>query len=148
MSAKFGCARLQHLDEYLSYEDLFTKKIERVAGAFDIIRNDQEFLFAHMKQKVFLLSVATLFAAHTFQTTPVFSQVKMDDLFEHQGVFLHFTMMLNYIKAQGTPEQQKLWGAKARNGDFIAAYAQTELGHGSNVRGIETTSTFDPETKE
>lgn len=28
------------------------------------------------------------------------------------------------------------------------AYAQTELGHGSNVRGLETTATFDPATDE
>ena len=30
----------------------------------------------------------------------------------------------------------------------FAAYAQTELGHGSNVRGLETTATFDKDTDE
>ena len=28
--------------------------------------------------------------------------------------------------------------------DIIGAYAQTELGHGSNVRSLETTSTWNP----
>ena len=31
----------------------------------------------------------------------------------------------------------------AQDGGFLGAYAQTELGHGSNVRGLETTATFD-----
>eukprot|EP00041_Stephanoeca_diplocostata_P030742 m.938171 g.938171 ORF g.938171 m.938171 type:complete len:669 (-) comp23816_c0_seq4:379-2385(-) len=115
----------QVMDEYLSYEDLFAKKIERVAAAFKIVRNNPNFLFAHMKQKV-----------------------KMEDVFEHNGVFLHFTMMLNYIKNQGTEAQQKVWLERARNGDFIGAYAQSELGHGSNVRGIETIARFDPTTRE
>jgi hypothetical protein len=31
---------------------------------------------------------------------------------------------------------------------IIGCYAQTELGHGSNVQGLETTATFDPKTDE
>lgn len=42
----------QAMDEYLSYEELFEKKIERVAAAFKIVRDNPSFLFAHMKQKV------------------------------------------------------------------------------------------------
>jgi acyl-CoA oxidase len=34
------------------------------------------------------------------------------------------------------------------NYDIIGCYAQTELGHGSNVRGLETTATWDPIKKE
>merc|ERR1712190_345489 len=56
--------------------------------------------------------------------------------------------MLNFIKAQGTKEQQKKWLRRATEGRFIGAYCQTELGHGSNVRGLETTATFHTETQE
>ena len=34
------------------------------------------------------------------------------------------------------------------NVDIIGCYAQTELGHGSNVAGLETTATFDREKDE
>ena len=52
------------------------------------------------------------------------------------------------IVGQGTDEQQKYWGPKILNFSITGSYAQTELGHGSNVRGLQTTATFDPKTDE
>ena len=40
-------------------------------------------------------------------------------------------------------EQRKYWLPKLRSWEVIVCYAQTELGHGSNIAGIETTATFD-----
>ncbi|XP_042401157.1 peroxisomal acyl-coenzyme A oxidase 1-like [Zingiber officinale] len=47
-----------------------------------------------------------------------------------------------------TDEQQKKWLPLAYKMQIIGCYAQTELGHGSNVQGLETTATFDPKTDE
>ncbi|KAK4747429.1 hypothetical protein SAY87_014015 [Trapa incisa] len=44
--------------------------------------------------------------------------------------------------------QQQKWLPLAYKMQIIGCYAQTELGHGSNVQGLETTATFDPKTDE
>ncbi len=51
------------------------------------------------------------------------------------------------LRDQGTPEQHELFLKKAENYEFIGCYAQTELGHGSNVRGLETTATWNANDK-
>ncbi|GAU24522.1 hypothetical protein TSUD_156340 [Trifolium subterraneum] len=61
---------------------------------------------------------------------------------------LHWGMFIPAIKGQGTDEQQQKWLPLAQKMQIIGCYAQTELGHGSNVQGLETTATFDPKTDE
>ncbi|XP_024394934.1 peroxisomal acyl-coenzyme A oxidase 1 [Physcomitrium patens] len=61
---------------------------------------------------------------------------------------LHWGMFIPAIKGQGTEEQQHKWLPLAYKMAIIGCYAQTELGHGSNVQGLETTATFDPTTDE
>ncbi|CAK9173271.1 unnamed protein product [Ilex paraguariensis] len=61
---------------------------------------------------------------------------------------LHWGMFIPAIKGQGTEEQQQKWLPLAYKMQIIGCYAQTELGHGSNVQGLETTATFDAQTDE
>ncbi|XP_033300343.1 probable peroxisomal acyl-coenzyme A oxidase 1 [Bombus bifarius] len=61
---------------------------------------------------------------------------------------LHYAMFLPSILGQANSEQQAYWINRAWAGDVIGTYAQTELGHGTFLRGLETTATYDPETKE
>ncbi|CAL0311649.1 unnamed protein product [Lupinus luteus] len=61
---------------------------------------------------------------------------------------LHWGMFVPAIKGQGTDEQQQQWLPLANKMQIIGCYAQTELGHGSNVQGLETTATFDHKTDE
>ncbi|KAM7272321.1 hypothetical protein ACFE04_026984 [Oxalis oulophora] len=65
---------------------------------------------------------------------------------EHNYMDLHFGMFIPAIKGQGTEDQQNKWLPLAQKCAIIGCYAQTELGHGSNVQGLETTATFDPQT--
>lgn len=52
------------------------------------------------------------------------------------------------VREQASEEQQKSWLPRILNYDIIGCYAQTELGHGSNVRGLETVAKWDPVAKE
>ncbi|XP_047531391.1 probable peroxisomal acyl-coenzyme A oxidase 1 [Vanessa atalanta] len=61
---------------------------------------------------------------------------------------LHLGMFVPTIMGQCTAEQQGIWLPKALDMQIIGAYAQTELGHGTFIRGLETTATYDPKTKE
>ena len=52
-------------------------------------------------------------------------------------------MLSFYFFLPWSPEQRKLWLRDAKTFRIIGGYAQTELGHGSSVKNIETTATFD-----
>lgn len=53
-----------------------------------------------------------------------------------------------FAKGQMTDELLAYWIPLAESGKILGVYAQTELGHGTYVGGIETTATFDRKTDE
>ncbi|EDV23614.1 uncharacterized protein TRIADDRAFT_28074 [Trichoplax adhaerens] len=63
-------------------------------------------------------------------------------------IALHNSMFRPTIRDQGTDEQRKKWLPLANDYKIIGTYAQTELGHGTFIRGLETTSTYDPKREE
>ncbi|KAK3828855.1 MAG: palmitoyl-CoA oxidase [Benniella sp.] len=63
-------------------------------------------------------------------------------------LLLHHGAFIPVLNAQGSDEQVEKWVPLAENYQIIGCYAQTELGHGSNLSGLETTATFIRETDE
>ncbi|XP_060576845.1 peroxisomal acyl-coenzyme A oxidase 1-like [Ruditapes philippinarum] len=61
---------------------------------------------------------------------------------------LHHTMFIPAIERLATDEQKAKWLPLAQSYQIIGTYAQTELGHGTNLLGLETTATFDRATDE
>ena len=74
---------------------------------------------------------------------PVLLEALGDDL----PTALHWVMFVPNILSLSDEEQQAEWLPLCRDWRMIGCYAQTELGHGSNVRAMETTATFLPESK-
>ncbi|XP_065370396.1 probable peroxisomal acyl-coenzyme A oxidase 1 [Calliphora vicina] len=67
---------------------------------------------------------------------------------EGNPMSLHFVMFVPTIMGQGTIEQQVEWLSKAWDCSIIGTYAQTELGHGTFLRGLETRAEYDAKTQE
>ncbi|XP_012369957.1 peroxisomal acyl-coenzyme A oxidase 1 isoform X2 [Octodon degus] len=72
--------------------------------------------------------------------------------FVHRGrpepLDLHLGMFLPTLLHQATAEQQERFFMPAWNLEITGTYAQTEMGHGTHLRGLETTATYDPKTQE
>ncbi|XP_044307997.1 peroxisomal acyl-coenzyme A oxidase 2 isoform X2 [Varanus komodoensis] len=71
--------------------------------------------------------------------------------FRALGADLAFSVHQVFMKSilgLGTDEQIAKWIRLAERFHIIGTYAQTELGHGTYLRGLETTATFDVATQE
>eukprot|EP00947_MAST-08B_sp_MAST-8B-sp1_P006079 g6079.t1 len=114
------------LEKVGSYSENFERSLARTVEAVKITRDNPSFMMQHMAGKV-----------------------QMQDMFETNGVAsIHYSMFLTFLKTNASEEQKKKWLPGALEANYFGAYAQTELGHGSNVRGLETIATFDKETDE
>ena len=61
---------------------------------------------------------------------------------------LHFGVFCSTLRSQCSDDQKEWWLEPAQRGEIVGCYAQTELAHGSNVRGLRTEARLDPETDE
>jgi len=61
---------------------------------------------------------------------------------------VHLGMFVKCVEFLASEEQSRKWLPRVKALNILGCYAQTELGHGSNVRDLETTATLDMETDE
>ena len=66
---------------------------------------------------------------------------------ENLPLDVHLSMFIPLMMYHTNNEQKDRWLKDALNLNIIGAYAQTELAHGSNVRGIETIAVYDETTQ-
>ncbi|GMR51611.1 hypothetical protein PMAYCL1PPCAC_21806 [Pristionchus mayeri] len=75
----------------------------------------------------------------------LFTEVFVSDGFP---IFLHFAMFLPVLQGQAHEEMADEWLSKAMNIEIIGTYAQTEMGHGTNLKELETIATYDKQNEE
>ncbi|XP_030380571.1 probable peroxisomal acyl-coenzyme A oxidase 1 [Scaptodrosophila lebanonensis] len=119
--------------EYMSHEDVYNTAVRRVAEAAPKLKALQKKLNPGGKD----IWPGSLFNTHSHGLFP-----------SNHPLATHATMFTDVIKGQGTPEQVAKWSEAAENCNIIGTYAQTELAHGTNVRGIATRADFDAKTDE
>jgi acyl-CoA oxidase len=61
---------------------------------------------------------------------------------------VHYAMFITTVREQGDAEQRAYWLPRIERMEVVGCYAQTELGHGSNVRGIECQARWDEGRRE
>ncbi|XP_028165831.1 probable peroxisomal acyl-coenzyme A oxidase 1 isoform X2 [Ostrinia furnacalis] len=118
--------------EYLSHKESYQLAVKKACLLFKMIRRLQEEENTGMENYMAVLG-GTLGSAILRDGSPL---------------TLHYVMFIPTLMGQATVEQQAYWIGRAFNLDIVGTYAQTELGHGTFVRGLETTATYDPTTKE
>ncbi|TMW41843.1 hypothetical protein DOY81_013078, partial [Sarcophaga bullata] len=109
--------------EYLPYTDLVTLSVKQSIAAIRKLRGIQNRINPGGSE----IFPALIDGAASFALVP-----------NGTSLILHAVMFTRAIKSQGTPEQYEMFGHRAENMEIIGTYAQTELGHGTYLRGLET----------
>ncbi|XP_031273941.1 acyl-coenzyme A oxidase 3, peroxisomal-like isoform X1 [Pistacia vera] len=79
------------------------------------------------------------------------AQAEVIEMFDHSlsvKMGVHFSLWGGAIKFLGTKRHHDKWLKDTENYVVKGCFAMTELGHGSNVKGIETVTTYDSNTGE
>ncbi|KAG0001737.1 hypothetical protein BGZ80_010171 [Entomortierella chlamydospora] len=133
-------------EEHLDRQQKFLELIEN-EPAFD--KSDRYFLGRTERFAAALKKDHALVKLSQEQKWTPEEFTQADLLIDTPGPFgLHRGMFMPTLASQGNEEQQEKFLKPALRYEIIGCYAQTELGHGSNVQGIETTATYIPETNE
>uniref|UniRef100_A0A8D2DD69 Acyl-coenzyme A oxidase n=1 Tax=Sciurus vulgaris TaxID=55149 RepID=A0A8D2DD69_SCIVU len=76
------------------------------------------------------------------ELTYAYRALSGDVALSSSGVFM------NALRSLGSEEQIAKWSPLCKNLQIITTYAQTELGHGTYLQGLETEATYDTATQE
>ncbi|GBP29031.1 Probable peroxisomal acyl-coenzyme A oxidase 1 [Eumeta japonica] len=120
-------------EEYLSHKEKYENAIRKSCLLVKITKENFPDIESEMTEKLGINGIPAR-VAQAVKDVPSF--------------LVHFGLFVPTIIGQGDAEQLSYWLPRALDMNIIGAYVQTELGHGTYVRGLETTATYDPETEE
>ncbi|KAF9423219.1 hypothetical protein HW555_001288 [Spodoptera exigua] len=118
-------------EEYLSHKERYEYAVKKACILYEVLK---EYAAKHNTMDAFK-------PTNKYRVT--FGVVK-----DISPFMLHMGMFVPTILNQSDPEQMAEWLPQAMSMGILGTYAQTELGHGTFLRGLETTATYDPATEE
>ncbi|XP_049873464.1 probable peroxisomal acyl-coenzyme A oxidase 1 [Pectinophora gossypiella] len=119
-------------EEYLSHKEKYENAVRKSVILFKILKDMED-----------------PNASEIERTRSKFKNRVVSAVFKDANPFsLHYGMFLPTLIGQADEKQKAYWLKRAMNDEILGSYAQTELGHGTFVRGLETTATYDPKTEE
>uniref|UniRef100_A0A914MNE9 Acyl-coenzyme A oxidase n=1 Tax=Meloidogyne incognita TaxID=6306 RepID=A0A914MNE9_MELIC len=113
-----------------------------------------EVFMSRMEQMEDVARLSVAMANHAEKVIDVFKpeeQFYFNSLicgFNGSPFHLHLIMAVPAMINSCDDDQATEWLPKLLNRELIATYAQTEMGHGTNLRALETTATYDPSTEQ
>ncbi|XP_037948742.1 probable peroxisomal acyl-coenzyme A oxidase 1 [Teleopsis dalmanni] len=122
-----------HIYEYLSYEDSYTKAVKDCIKAAEKLKKFQNKMNPEGNEIYPGLMMSPVAEA----------LMPLGNTFT-----VHIVMFTRALKSHGTDELYEKFGKRADNFEIIGTYAQTELGHGTNLKGLETRADYDRKTDE
>lgn len=124
------------------------QEVWKIAGEDPILRNDVSIL-GRSRIEIFKIYAEKFKRVHELFNATESHIALMNPHFSNQmPASVSTYMFLPYIKHLGTDKQVQKWVEPILRMEIIGTYVQTEMGHGSDVRSLETTATYDPKTDE
>ncbi|KAJ2718954.1 hypothetical protein GGI07_005501 [Coemansia sp. Benny D115] len=141
------------MHQFIVDEDMrrMMRKVEKVMAAEpEVFSVRREYFLSRQEKMDHALRIGARLIELMKQGVITSEEITIADMvLDINGPFgLHRAMFIPTLQNQATAEQQELFLKPALNYEILGCYAQTEIGHGSNVQGLETTCTFIPETDE
>jgi acyl-CoA oxidase len=127
----------------MASEDLLLNDPDMEQNDFTFLSREEAFSRAVKLSTVLIKSLRDIQTNHPKDVYYLFRTVNREI-----PIRVHSTMFIPTLQIMGTDSQISKWMPLAENYHLLGTYAQTELGHGTNVRGLETTATYDPKSQE
>lgn len=120
---------------------------QKIISNDPILKYNPEYIQVSRKEIMEITAKKLVRMHEIFGLQPELKHMEVLFFNEQLPLTLHYGMFITTLRNLCTDKQKKMFLEPALNTEIIGCYAQTELGHGSDVQNLETTATYDRATE-